>query len=244
VSISVLQHKSNGFASNTSAALAFTGSVTSGSLIVVCVGTANGTTVTITDSQSNTYQQAVTKDPGATGTPAACWIFYTLATASNVLTVTSHLSAAHSIRMSIYEVSDVNTLDQTGTNFQSSAVTAATVSTSGATTNANEYVIAFFSQNNIASTSWTTGSGYSDGEIITTSSATDGFSEDAIVSSTGIQTATATASSADSITGVIATFYRAGDPTINSVPSGTPITAGSLSAKFLFFDTGDFDSGV
>lgn len=30
----------------------------------------------------------------------------------------------------------------------------------------------------------------------------------------------------------------------NSVPSGTSMTAGSLSAKFLFFDTGDYSGGV
>jgi hypothetical protein len=33
-------------------------------------------------------------------------------------------------------------------------------------------------------------------------------------------------------------------PTIGSVPSGTAMTAGSLSAKFLFFDTGDYSPGL
>jgi hypothetical protein len=35
-----------------------------------------------------------------------------------------------------------------------------------------------------------------------------------------------------------------GQPTIGSVPSGTPIAAGSFTAKFLFFDTGDYGIGV
>jgi hypothetical protein len=209
MAISVLQHKSSGVTSTTSTTLGFTSPVTAGSLLVVCVATAFGTTINApTDNQSNTYSLAINYDPGATGTPACCSIFYAIAQSSGTVTATITLGTAHSIRVAIYEVSGVDTLDQTGTNLQSSTVNA-TVSTSGATTNANEYVIAFFSQNNVASTSWTAGSGYSDGEIITTPSATDGFAEDAIVSSTGVQTATATATSADDVTGVIATFYAA-----------------------------------
>jgi hypothetical protein len=209
MAISVLQHKSSGVTSTTSTTLGFTSPVTAGSLLVVCVATAFGTTINApTDNQSNTYSLAINYDPAPTP-QACCSIFYAVAKSSGTVTATITIGTSHSIRIAIYEVSGVDTLDQTGSNFQSSATTSATVSTSGSTTQANEYVIAFWSQNNTG-TAWSAaGSGYGDAEAITTASATNGFAEDAIVSATGVQTATATAGTADVITGVIATFYAA-----------------------------------
>jgi hypothetical protein len=46
------------------------------------------------------------------------------------------------------------------------------------------------------------------------------------------------------IVGAVAIKPQLVSPTIGSVPSGTPMTAGSLSAPFLFFDTGDYSPGL
>lgn len=71
--------------------------------------------------------------------------------------------------------------------------------------NANDYILAFFAANNVSST-YVAGSGFGDTE--TTNNVTGiyrdtGFSEDKIVTATGIQTATATASTADAFINLI-----------------------------------------
>jgi hypothetical protein len=201
----VVQHKSS-FASG-SLSLAFNSNVTAGNLIVVCAATYAGSTQnTPTDNQSNTYTLAVNQLPGVTGTPAQAAIYYTFAGSSGSLTVSVSNTGGNSQRVHIYEVSGITALDATGSNFQSSATTSATVSTSGATTQASEYVIAFFAANNTSSAWTATGSFVSDQETTTNPGSYTNFSEDGTTSSTGIQTATATLGASDLVTSVIATF--------------------------------------
>lgn len=206
MAITVVQHKSA--AGSTSQGVAFTSNVTSGNLIVACVsGGATHTMSTPTDTQSNTYTQAILNNPGATGTPAQCGIYYTKATATGALTVTGSMDSGN-VHVHIYEISGADTLEQTGTSSSASNITAATVSTSGATTQANSYVIAFWGANNNAGTWTATGSIISDTESTPAAgTVTSAFSEDAVVSTTGTKTATATISAGDHLTGVIATFY-------------------------------------
>jgi hypothetical protein len=118
------------------------------------------------------------------------------------------MTGTNNLHLHIYEISGLLTssvLDQIGSNFQTNA-TAATVSTAGATTAANEYVFAYFGRDNGSGT-WTTGTGYGDTRSSPNSGAsTDAFSEDKIISATGKQTATATSSGTDSLTSLIVTF--------------------------------------
>lgn len=214
MAITIVQHKSTA-ASTASVALAFTSNVTAGNLIVACASLYAGDTLnTPTDSQGNTYTLAVAKNPGTSGTPSQTNIYYAVAGSSGTLTVTATQNATDCLHLHLYEVSGVNTLDKTGSNYQSTPTTAATVSTSAATTQANECVIAFFASNNTSGT-WTAGSGYSNLESTPNSgSGTSAATEDKIVSATGTQTATATLSSSDVITSAIATFYQSGGSTV------------------------------
>jgi len=93
---------------------------------------------------------------------------------------------------------------QTGANFQT-PTTSGIVSTSGATTVANEYVFAFFATDNSTQT-WTKGGSYTDVETSNRVGGDSGFSEDLVITSTGTQTATAAFTGKDFVTSVVATF--------------------------------------
>jgi hypothetical protein len=211
--ITVVQHKSVAAIGGTSLALAFTSNVTSGNLIVVAVSTYSGATISSpTDNSSpsnNTYALAISNNPTTAGTPSAASIYFAVANATGPLTITAHISAAHNIHLHLYEISGLSStlsslLDQTGANFQT-RTTSGTVSTGGTTTVANEYIFAFFATDNSTQT-WTKGGSYTDVETSNRTGGDSGFSEDLIIASMGKQTATATFTSADLVTSIIATF--------------------------------------
>ena len=197
----------------TSLALAFSSNVTAGDLIVVAVSTYTGETISSpTDNSSpsnDAYGLAVSAKPATTGTPSAASIYYAVANATGALTITAHIGASDNIHLHIYEISGLSptlssVLDQTGSNAQTST-TSATVSTGGATKVANEYVFAFFATDNSTQT-WTKGGSYTDVETANRIGGDSSFSEDLVITSAGKQTATATSTTADRITSVIATF--------------------------------------
>ncbi len=211
--IALVQHKSVTATGGASLALAFASNVASGNLIVVAVSTYSGATISSpTDNSSpsnNAYALAVSDNPPTTGTPSAASIYYAVANATGPLTITAHISAAHNIHLHIYEISGLSStlssvLDQTGANFQT-PTTSGIVSTSGATTVANEYVFAFFATDNSTQT-WTKGGSYTDVETSNRVGGDSGFSEDLVITSTGMQTATAAFTGQDFVTSVIATF--------------------------------------
>jgi hypothetical protein len=201
----------------------------------------------ITDTRGSVWSLAVTRNPGTTGTPALASIYYAVVPSTGADTVTVHMSAAHNLHMHIYEVSGLlasSVLDQTGSNFQTGA-TAATVSTSAATTTANEFVFAYFARNNGSGT-WTAGAGYGNTKASPNASAgTDAFSEGKIISANGTQTATATSSASDGLTSVIATFKAgAGGTTVGTTSAAQTVTltntgTGSLSITSLL-PSGDY----
>jgi Abnormal spindle-like microcephaly-assoc'd, ASPM-SPD-2-Hydin len=203
---------------STTLAAAFGSNVTQNNLMVVGVSSSSGNTFAsppITDTLGSSWLLAVAENPGATGTPSQCNIYYAVVPSTGANTVTVHATGTNNLHLHIYEISGLVTssvLDQSGSNFQSTTTTA-TVSTAGPTTAANEYVFAYVGRNNGTGT-WTAGTGYGDARSSpNTTSATDAFSEDKIVSATGTQTATATSSATDALTSVIATFKAAGGGT-------------------------------
>lgn len=213
--ITVVQHANATTAttgSSTSLSRAFPSANTAGNLLVVAVSTYSGETISPpTDSVNNTYALAVGASRSGNAVAA---IYYAANCKGGANTVTAHISAADNVHLHIYEISGMATsapVDVTGSNISNTA-TSLTVSTSGSTTSANDYVFAYFADNATPKT-FTAGAGYGDTEQ-SESSGDAGFSEDKIVSSTGTQTATATESGADPITALIATFKAgSGGPT-------------------------------
>jgi hypothetical protein len=110
-------------------------------------------------------------------------------------------------------------VDKTGTS-TIVANTALTVSTSGATTNNVDYLFAYFSDNGSAAT-YTQSSGWGDTEQ-SNDGGDSGFTEDEVVITAGIQTATATASnSADTYVNVIVALETSGTPAV-PIPAINP----------------------
>ena len=132
--------------------------------------------------------------------------------------MTCNISASNNIHCNIYEVHGITTtVDQTGNSTVAS--TSQTVSTSAATTNADDFVFAFFTDNDNGAT-LTSGPGLGD-----TDTSNDGgdtaLTEDKVVIATGVQTATATSNTSDADVNVIVALKATGTPTA-STPSFSP----------------------
>jgi len=210
----------NGYSANgTSVAVAFGSNVTSGDVVLVAVSTYDAETISApTDTQGNSFTQLVTA--GTSGAAVAA-IYAATAKSTAADTVTCNISSTNNIHCHIYEVSGVTaTVDKTGTSSQ--AGTALTVSTSASTSNANDYVFAYFADNHTAST-YTVGSGYGDTQASEDTSGGDsGFSEDKVVTATGTQTATATASTTDTFVNLIVTLEASGSQPQVATPTFSP----------------------
>ena len=231
----VVQDASATGSGSSTLAAKFNSNVTKNNLLVAGVSSYAGNAFAnppVTDTLGSTWSLAVTKNPGTAGTPSLTAIYYAVAPAGGADTVTVHMTGTNNLHLHIYEVSGLLTssaLDQTGSNYQS-GTTVATVSTAAATTSANEFVFAYFGRDN-GSGAWAAGSGY--GNTIAspnTSASTDAFSEAAVISAKGVQTATATSSAADGLTSVIATFAASA--------GGTPIGTTSAAQTVALTNTG------
>jgi hypothetical protein len=205
--ISELQQRGTTCA-GTSCALAFASNITAGSMIEVTVGTFGGKTInTPTHTLTGTFSFAVNKNVSGQVS------IYYLCTVSpgGADTVTATISASDDIHLHIREVSGIATsacLDQTGTNSGTAATQ--TVSTAGATTTADEWIVAAYYDVNF-NTSYTAISPYALG-VSTGNAGSDTMgSESNIVSATGTQTATITNNhGADAYEAAVATFKGAG----------------------------------
>jgi hypothetical protein len=222
-SIHTVQDNSGYVADAASVAVAFGSNVTSGDVILVAVSTYDAQTIsTPTDTQGNSFTQVVTA--GTSGSAVAA-IYVASAKSSAADTVTCAINSANNIHCHIYEISGASTtVDKTGSSSQ--AGTALTVSTSSSTSNANDYVFAYFADNHTAAT-YTVGSGYGDTQASEDTSGGDsGFSEDKVVTATGTQTATATASTTDTFENLIVTLEASGGLPVVATPTFSP-AAGS-----------------
>jgi hypothetical protein len=221
--IQTVQHASGFVPSSTSVAVPFKSNVTAGDVLFVTVSTyANKTLSTPTDSQANAYTLAVTgTNPGN----SVASIYVGTAKSTGADTVTCHIGASDNIHCHIYEVKGVTTtLDSSGTQLLTG--TALSVSTASATTNASDYVLSFFAEDNSQHT-FTVGAGYGDAETTNSPSSDSAFSEDKVVATTGVQTATATSSSSGVFVDLIVAFKGAGTtgPTLTLAPASLAFTA-------------------
>jgi len=229
--IMTVQHTSAALPSGTSLPVAFNNPITAGHLLLVAESSYYvAELLTPTDSKGNTFTQLVTAGTGAG--PSAAAIYAATANASGTDTVTCKINTTDNIHCNIYEVEGVTSIvDQTGNSTLSGK--AQTVSTTSATTNAVDYLFAYFSDN--GQSSYTVGSGWGDTEYSDDSGSTgdSGFSEDQIVVATGYQTATATASASGTYVNVIVALQASGTPTIAtptfSPSSGTYIYAPNVT---------------
>lgn len=197
--------------------LAYTTNNTAGNLLIACVGVDAGATISTPTDTRNTWVLAKTQNGSGGSGDAACYYVANCGAGANTVSAawTGGGTAGH---LDIYEVSGmltVSPLDQTG-SVASSAT--ASVSTAGATSQANEFVVAFFydSPNN---RTLTVGAGYSNFQLTNNTSGGDcSGGESKIVSTTGTQTATIGGNSTDVLVQIIVTFKATTTATLNAIP--------------------------
>jgi PKD repeat protein len=200
VVVQTVQHNSGFTGSASSVAVNFKNSVTAGHVLLVAQSTFDGETLLApVDSQGNAFTQAVTAaSPGA----AVAAIYIATANHMGQDTVTCRIGsgASDNIHCHIYEINGTTSVvDALGSAVQNRA---ASVSTSQATTNSNDYVFAYFGDN-VSESTYIAGPGLGNIEQSQSPSQDSGFSGDKLVSTTGIQTMSATASTDDPLVGLI-----------------------------------------
>src|SRR5277367_3011976 len=125
--------------------LAFTQQVTAGNLLL-CAVQANGKAVTaITDTAGNNWEPAVsvTTNPSA-GFFASIWFAVAKANVSGLKVTPAIATPQEDVHIHRYEIFGYDSLDQTGGNAVSQTSNPFSISTSGATKRAAEFVIALF----------------------------------------------------------------------------------------------------
>jgi hypothetical protein len=196
--IAVRQEASTSCPNVATCTLAFASGVASGDLLIYAVASFNTITAT-TDSNSNTIANAV-----AYVHYQGERIDYVSSANAGTTSVTAN-SSSGVIHLHIWEISGLlGTFDQSGTANTTSA--SLTVTTSSATTAANELVFGFFG-NGAANVTITPGAGFSpstqSSDPVDDSSA---LSEVKIVSATGTQTATASLATGSLVDEIVVTF--------------------------------------
>ena len=187
-------------------------------LLVSCGCDSGGTINTPSDTQGNTFTSpsgaSITGFGGAAGNAKT---FSAIAKSSGSDTITCNISTtAKNPHIDAREVSGMatsNTFDQSGT--AQSTSTTPSVSTSGATTQNNEFVYGFI-QDSPNNRTITGGSGYSNFVLAGDSTGGDSSAgESKNVTSTGTQTAGFGGTSGDAVVLVITTWKAAGGTTRN-----------------------------
>ncbi|MGO8773208.1 MAG: chitobiase/beta-hexosaminidase C-terminal domain-containing protein [Terracidiphilus sp.] len=227
--IMTVQHNSGSSEDSDALAVSFTSNVTSGNVILVAESTYDAETLASpTDTIGNTFTLLVTA--GTSGDSVVA-VYAATNKSSGADTVTCNDNdASNNLHCNIYEVQGINTtVDKTGNNTLTS--TSQTVSTSAATSNAVDYVFAFFTDN-ANGANITGGPGYGDTEL-SNDGGDSAFSEDSVVVATGVQTATATSNLSDADVTVIVALETTGTATVStptfSPSPGTYIYAQSVS---------------
>lgn len=202
-SITIVQHKS-AHCNATTCALSYTSNNASANVLIYLSASNTGTLNAATDNNSNTIVNTVANQNTHGGTLR---IDCVNSSNSGANTVTANATGANRTHIHIYEVSGMGasacTADAKNSGTQT-ATSSPSISTSSATTHANDLVVGFFydQPNN---DSLTAGTGFSPSEFQDGGSGNESsLSEVKIVSSTGTQTATASCSPANDIGDMVA----------------------------------------
>jgi PKD repeat protein len=195
VPVQTVQHNSGFTGSANSVAVSFKSSVTAGHVLLVAQSTFDGETLSApADSQGNVFAQLVTGNtPGAS--IAAIYLATANSTGPDTVTCGIGAGASDNVHCHIYEVSGTTpVVDAIGSAAHTG--TSLSVSTSKATSNPDDYIFAYFSDD-VSESTYIAGAGLGNTEQSESASQDSAFSGDKSVTTTGIQTATATASTAD-----------------------------------------------
>jgi hypothetical protein len=191
------QHAS-GSSSTNSINVSFASNVTAGNMILVCIAAPQNDIITAPTMTGETFTVWTgSPEPGTAGNgQTSCWATNS-ATGGQKQVTEGTTTGSAGIHMHIFEISGAAASPRDAQGHTQS--TTMSVSTSGATTTANDLVIAFFYDfaNN---RTLTQGAGYA--QIEQVNDVTNGdvsLSEQKTVSSTGTQTATATGNSTDTV---------------------------------------------
>lgn len=220
----VVQSKSGFATGGTNPSVTFPSKNTAGNLLWVAVGS-DATITPPTDTLGNTYTLAV-KAAGSGGSGNAA-IYYASPARAGANTVTCNHSGNGDTHCHIAEVTGLvpfSPLDQTGSVASSAGCS---VSTAAATTQANEWVAAFF-YDSPTSTTMAAGAPYSKVQLSTDNSAGDSaLSESQDVTATGVQTAACSGNSSNVLSQLITTFFaQSVPPSISTLsPTSGPVGA-------------------
>ncbi len=224
ISAAPLVQSNSGFAANaTSIPLAFLSNNTAGNLLWVAVGSGGAITAP-TDTLGNIYKLAASATGSAGSGNAA--IYYAASAKAGANTVTCNQSSSADIHCQIAEITGFAPgarLDQTGSVASSSTCS---VSTSGATNQANEWVGAFF-YDGANNRTLTAGSGYTTLQLSNNGAADAGLSESHSVTSAAVQAATCAGNSSDALDQLITTFGTLQPAAIGLTSSTASSTYGS-----------------
>lgn len=204
--INVVQHRSTQAHAVTSLGLAFTSNVANGNALAAGTLSSAGVATVPSDTRGNTWLNAVNNGQFLS-------LYYVKVGASGGAdTITNNPGITSDIDLQIFEINQqtANPLDATGSQVQNTGTTF-TISTSGATAQANELVLAIFSDDTSGTITFTAGSGYALLENTQNGAASQSTGgESKVVSSTGVQTATITGIvGGNTWEAVIATFKEA-----------------------------------
>jgi PKD repeat protein len=223
ISVQTVQHSSGFTGSANSVAVTLKGIVTAGNRLLVAQSTFDGETLNApVDSQGNVFNLLVTgHSPGAA--VAAIYIATANSTGPDTVTCSIGGDASDNIHCHVYEVSGTTSVvDALGTATQ--IATSVSVSTSNPTTNANDYIFAYFSDD-VSESTYVAGSGLGNIEQTESPSQDSAFSGDKSVTTTGIQTATATTSTADTFVGLIVALKNSQAVVTPTAPSCTLVVS-------------------
>ena len=212
----IVQHVSAFANSATSLTATFASAVTAGHMILAFGGAGQNVTFGTPTMTGETFTAWAGASNAGTAGNGQTSVFAVNSAAGGQTGVTITISPAADLHLHIIEISGqaASPRDAQG-NTESTTLS---VSTSGATTVATDLVIGFF-HDNATNTTYTVGAGYTQVELTANGPGGDAaLSESKAVTATGVQTATATSSAADTINQSIVAI--AGTTVVVSTPWG------------------------
>lgn len=243
--LSLIQSKAYGSSSLASShTVTLDSAPANGNLLILCV--VSDTTVSGTPSGWSVGNSAVDF--------AGVYAYYKIAGTSEPSAVTASLSSADTCVLLVYEYfrNAVAPLDKTASAIAQG--TPCSTGTTAATTQADALLFAFVGLSgadgtNVAPTVSSWSNSFVQLDSVTSTAVginVRGATAILAVSSTGTYSTAATLNKAGTShnSGIILTFKADPGPIIGSVPSGNALATPAFTAKFLFFDTGDYSTGL
>ena len=200
-----VQHVSGYDPSDTIKTVTMPQDVTAGDVLIVAISTGVSATLNApTDSLASAYTLAASVT--GTGNDARAAIYVAIAPASGLNNVTCSINILGNIHCHIYEVHDMtDSVDVQHTLV--SNTTTPSISTSGPTTQPDDYVVAYFAGNN-SKGPMSGDARYGDVETTISESNDVAFSEVNVLAAPGVASASATSGELDDFASIIVAFKK------------------------------------